>query len=56
MHWCGATDLFMLACALDAMFTCYPNIMQLGCRLVAWWSCWPPWLRLLDTHVYALWP
>ena len=34
---------------------CYLSIMQLGYRLIAWWLCWPPRVRLLGSHVYAIW-
>ena len=37
----------------------YPNIMQLGCKLIACMhmvTVLAPMVRLLDSHVYALWP
>ena len=42
--------------ALASMQCMLPNILLLGCSLVAQWLCWPPWVRVPDSHLYALRP
>ncbi len=54
--WCGDTRSPRLEYALGSMFCTPSQHHAIGLQTDCMVTVLAPWLRLLDSHVYALWP